>query len=162
MTEQEFTQHYLANRNYVYYIVGRYVSDCATKEDLVQHTFLKAWVRRYTFRGDSTYRTWLTRIAINTCLSFLVHKSRKYKNYDSNYLLLESASNTLQEVISLEEVQIIYDAIAGLDSKYQQIVVLAIIYQLPYEEIAQALEIPIGTVRSRLSRARYLLKEVLR
>ncbi len=159
-----FDQSYRAHRSYVYWMIGRFIADVAITEDLTQNTFLKAWVHRHTFRGDSSYKTWLTRIAINTALNFLVHQKIRpeyfaYRNLDPDQVY--AFGDTLSQTINAQEMNKLYTAINQLPEEMKAAVILRVLYELDYKEIADYLKIPIGTVRSRLYRAKYFLKDIL-
>lgn len=162
--EKEFTNNYQQNRSYVYHLIGRYISDACTIEDLTQHTFMKAWIARHTFRGDSAYRTWLHKIAVNTALNHIIAQRSRPAKY--SFALDENCHRSIDDVvqnnITYQEVETIRVAILKLPLRLADLITLNIIYGLTYEEIAQVYQIPIGTVRSSLHRARYLLKDLLR
>lgn len=164
---QTFEKNYRENWGKIYHMIGRFVSDAATVEDLTQHTFLRAWVKRQTFRGESSYRTWLTSIAINSALNHIKYQKCRPKylqveQYDQDINQFSDGINTLTRVITAQEMDHLFKAIGQLPNDMQMPLVLSVIYEHSYEEIALALEIPIGTVRSRIHRARYALKELLK
>lgn len=159
-----FEENYKLNRGKIYHMIGRYISDACTVEDLTQHTFMKAWVKRQTFRGQSSYNTWLTAIAINTALSYLQQSKIRPQatKYDIDIDKFSDGLNTLSMAITEQEFRRILNAINTLPAGLNEVVVLNIIYGFSYEEVAIALDIPIGTVRSRIHRARYALKDLLK
>lgn len=161
---QEFEQNFKSNRHRIYHIVGRYISDACTIEDLTQHTFMRAWVSRQSFRGESSYSTWLTSIAIHTALNYIASIKRQPQGHKSSSDIewYSDGLNTLEQVISDQEIKAINDAICNLPDELRTCMVLYVVKGLSYEAIAKCTGIPIGTVRSRLHRARYLLKELLR
>jgi len=143
-------------------------------EDLAQDVFLKAFKAIKGFRGDSCFYTWLYRIAVNTALSFrrsaAVQMSRTSVSLDENVRHEDSdskrdipngryeASATLHEKELKERIS---QAIAALEPELRAPVVLRDIEELSYEEIAEILEVPRGTVKSRLHRGRLVLREKL-
>lgn len=162
--ETSFTKAYRAHYAYIYSMLGRYVADVAMREDLTQQTFLKAWLHEESFRGDSSYRTWLTRIAINTALSFLTSQKLKpeyfaFKDVDPNEVY--TMADTLSEVITAQEMHNLSAALDHLPPAFKTILNLQFTDNLSYQEIATHLNIPVGTVRSRLNRAKNLLKDIL-
>lgn len=165
MDEREtFEQGYRLNKAKVYGLIGRYISDVCTIEDLVSHTFMQAWVHRHTFRGQSTYFTWLGSIAINSAINSY-HYTRRRPAVNAHDFVLSGYTDEkgpLDTLISEEELAIIYGAINKLPLPLQQVVGLSIYHELNYEEVANILKIPLGTVKSRYNRARFLLKELLR
>lgn len=149
----------------IYRAIAQYVTEAATIEDLVQITFLKAYIARETFKGQSAYSTWLYRIAINTALTFLQKTKREVplNCYDPDLIdNLPDAYTTEEMAITQEEMKRIYQSVNDLPSMFKEALVLHVIYGKPYEEVADRLNIPVGTVRSRIYRARFLLKERLR
>lgn len=163
MDAKQFEKEYKLNRRKIYYMIGRYISDACTIEDLTQHTFMKAWLYRETFRGDSSYTTWLHRIAINTALNHLKDRWERKGCFDDkrDVEACGDAKSTLATVISDDELTRLEQAICKLPEGSKDVVVLNIIHGYSYDECAAALGIPIGTVRSRLHRARFMLKDLL-
>lgn len=133
--------------------------------DAVQDAFVQAFVKLESFRGASQFYTWLYRIAMNAALS----RRRRRRPSAS----LDHAKETVGEepsseaagpedaVLSHERVEHVQAALASLGDEHRQILVLREIDGCAYEEIAEILELPVGTVRSRLFRARVQLKEQL-
>jgi len=162
--DKEFNNNYKQHRSYIHHVIGRYISDACTVDDLTQNTFMKAWLARHTFRGDSAYRTWLHRIAVNTALGYLVsfkEKSYRYR-YSFNDYDFKSQDDVLEDNITYEEIESIQKAIEELPTNMRNAIILYTIYGMSYEQLAEMYEIPIGTIRSRLHRARYILKNALK
>ncbi|MCK5725262.1 MAG: RNA polymerase sigma factor RpoE [Thiotrichaceae bacterium] len=149
-------------------IVMRYVRDQSTANDISQETFIKAYRGLKNFRGDSAFYTWLYRIAINTAKNHLVTMKRRLpltdidaqqaEQYDSATSLREIASpeNELQK----DEVhQAIIKSVQQLPDDLRTAISLREIEGFSYEEIAEAMGCPIGTVRSRIFRAREAIEE---
>jgi RNA polymerase sigma-70 factor (ECF subfamily) len=138
-------------------------------EDLTQEVFLRIFRNLHRFRGQSSFYTWLYRITINV---FFDH-NKKRKRADVRLTRLQNAigdASNLNEALG-DPYSACYDAmtaeglnqaIAALPAAFREVVAMREVDQLSYEEIAQATGISIGTVRSRLSRARSKLKELLR
>ncbi|GIW98632.1 MAG: RNA polymerase sigma factor [Pirellulaceae bacterium] len=131
-------------------------------EDVVQETFVQAYVKLHTFRGNSQFYTWLYRIAFNNALS----KRRRYRaeiSIDRNRELTGSdphddGESPEEPLLRDERVAMVRYALERLTPEHREILVLREMEELSYEEIAQILSLNIGTVRSRLSRAREQLK----
>ena len=132
-------------------------------EDVAQETFIKAYRALPNFRGDSAFYTWLYRIAVNTAKNHLVSRARKpqgidadieeAEEFDSAFGLRESETpETHAHIAQLEKC--IKDAINELSSELKAAITLREFDGLSYEEIAEILECPVGTVRSRIFRAR--------
>jgi RNA polymerase sigma-70 factor, ECF subfamily len=151
-------------------LVARYVSD-SEAVDVAQEAFIKAYRALGGFRGNSAFYTWLYRIAINTAKNHLVARARRPANQDIDVADAElyghterlSHSDTPEAVLLGEEVQnIVLGAIQALPSDLRTAILLREIEGLSYEEIAEAMDCPIGTVRSRIFRARAAIEETLR
>ena len=161
----------LKYQNKVINLVSRFVRDGAEAEDVAQETFIKAYRAIANFRGDSAFYTWLYRIAINTAKNFIVAAGRRpptsdmdvngEENVDSREELAEIATPELQlQRRELEEA--IQRAIAELPEDLRMALTLCELEGLSYEEIAKVMDTPIGTVRSRIFRARQAVDEHLK
>ena len=133
--------------------------------DVVQETFLQAYLRIGTFRRTSRFYTWIYRIAFNVAMGI----KRKQKpvavfsqSRTSGMEEIDSKESSPDELLLTEEnVEMVQQSIAKLDDEFRAVIVLREIEDLSYEQISEILEIPLGTVRSRLHRGRALLKEIL-
>jgi len=147
----------------VYAIAQRMTGNAEDAADMTQETFIKAYNSLSSFRGDSKFSVWLYRIANNVCLDFLRSRSRKptvslsAEDDDGEETQLDIADESQSPELLLESA-LTRDAVRrGLDSlppDYKQILLLREIQGLSYEEIAAALGIESGTVKSRIFRAR--------
>ncbi|MCC7412821.1 MAG: RNA polymerase sigma factor RpoE [Gammaproteobacteria bacterium] len=151
-------------------LVARYVRDPHDAMDVAQEAFLKAYRALPNFRGDSAFYTWLYRIAINTAKNYLVTLSRRPNEVDTggddNDFDLEEQQHdtaTPEHLLLTEEIKsTILAAIEDLPEDLRTAINLREVEGLSYEEIAQAMECPIGTVRSRIFRARDAIDRRLR
>jgi RNA polymerase sigma factor (sigma-70 family) len=146
----------------IYRAIAQYVSDACSIEDLTQITFMKAWIYRETFRGQSSYSTWLYRIAINSALNFLsANKIRPRRScYDDGILeKIPSAYNTEKTAITNQEMTILYAYINSLEENLRVPLIMHVIYGLSLEDTSCVLDVPVGTIKSRVHRARFLLKQ---
>lgn len=144
-------------------LIMRYVHDPVEAQDVAQEAFIKAYRALPTFRGDSAFYTWLHRIAINTAKNHLVSLKRRPvdysldlqdpENYEANARLRDEDSPE-GLVMQQELQQVVAQAIASLPEELRTAIMLREIDGLSYEEIASTMECPIGTVRSRIFRAR--------
>ena len=127
-------------------------------EDLTQKTFIRVWKKIETFRGDSSLFTWIYRIAINLAKNEFSSKQAKNQgitdNIDDTYDLESSVSSPESHAIETESMQAVMDFIASLPSDLREAISLREFDGKSYEEIAQITGSPIGTVRSRIFRAR--------
>lgn len=151
-------------------LVSRYLRDSAEVQDVTQEAFIKAYRALAGFRGDSAFYTWLYRIAINTAKNFLVSQGRRPPSSDVDVdtaEVLESAGE-LREVATPERnllrdeiAERVQSAIDGLPEDLRAAILMREIDGLSYEDIAQAMDCPIGTVRSRIFRAREAIEKEL-
>lgn len=152
-------------------LVTRYVHNPADAQDVAQEAFIKAYRALPKFRGDSAFYTWLYRIAINTAKNHLVAQGRRppgddidaadAEQFEGESGLKEYATPE-HEVLSDEIGRTVQAAIEDLPEDLRTAIVLRELEGLSYEEIAEAMECPIGTVRSRIFRAREAIEKRLR
>lgn len=144
-------------------LIGRYVKDSSEVQDVAQEAFIKAFRALPRFRGESAFYTWLYRIAINTAKNHLVSRGRRPPNTDVDIddAELNPTSTVLQEAESPEAALArdqlssgIDAAIAELPEDLRSAVTLREFDGLSYEQIAEIMDCPVGTVRSRIFRAR--------
>ena len=144
-------------------LISRYVKDRAEVEDVAQEAFIKAYRALPRFRGDSAFYTWLYRIAINTAKNYLVAQNRRPPGSDieiSDAEVLTGESylkdiETPENQLFRDELQRTVDnAISNLPEELKTAVTLREYDGLSYEEIADIMDCPVGTVRSRIFRAR--------
>lgn len=144
-------------------IAQKYVSDFADASDIAQETFIKAYRALPNFRGESSFYTWLYRICTNAAKTYLegVQKQRNQVDVDAEDIesrdehgaLTDSA--TPDSIIESEELQqVILRAVSELPPELRSAFTLREVEGLSYEEIADAVKVPVGTVRSRIFRAR--------
>ena len=147
----------------VHSIVGRFVRDTDEVADVVQESFIKAYRAIPNFRGDSQFYTWLYRIAVNTAKNYLVSRSRRPPSSDIDVADAEyySGSDYLKDLGSPEnnlfrdELEaVIVKAIADLPEDLRTALTLREYEGLSYEGISEIMDCPVGTIRSRIFRAR--------
>jgi RNA polymerase sigma-70 factor (ECF subfamily) len=147
----------------VHAIVSRYIKDFDEVNDVTQEAFIKAYRAMGKFRGDSQFYTWLYRIAVNTAKNYLVSRNRRPPASDVEVDDAEyyAGSDNLKDVASPEalmyrdELEVVVDeAIRELPEDLRTAVTLREFEGLSYEEIADVMGCPVGTVRSRIFRAR--------
>ncbi len=152
-------------------LVSRYVSDHAEALDVSQEAFIKAYRALKRFRGDSAFYTWLYRIAINTAKNYLVAQGRRPPQSDidavdaEQYQIdsrLKDRASPEHELLREEIEQTIHDAITDLPEDLRVAITLREMEGMSYEEIATTMDCPIGTVRSRIFRAREAIDQRLR
>jgi RNA polymerase sigma-70 factor (ECF subfamily) len=151
----------------LYNAAVRLVDSPEDAADVVQDAFLNAYQSLHTFKGDAEFFTWLYRIAFNTAIS-LKRKKRAVVSLDAGgrdgHLDPDDPSEYIRPGAALErsedEAQL-RDALERLSPEHREVLVLKDIEGLKYEEIAEILDVPIGTIRSRLHRARLELRDLL-
>ena len=152
-------------------LIMRYVRDTMEAEDIAQEAFIKAYRALPSFRGDSAFYTWLYRIAINTAKNSLVSTKRRPIDYDldlqdpEQYALQARLTDgeTPEHLVLTEEIrETVNGAMAELPEDLRTAIVLREIDGLSYEEIAASMDCPVGTVRSRIFRAREAIDRKLR
>jgi RNA polymerase sigma-70 factor (ECF subfamily) len=153
----------LKYQNKVANLISRYIRDHAEVLDVTQEAFIKAYRALPKFRGDSAFYTWLYRVAINTAKNHLAAQSRRPPGDDIEAETAEQMDmgTPLKEgdtpermALQREIAQTIQKALDELPEDLRTAITLRELEGLTYEEIAQAMECPIGTVRSRIFRAR--------
>jgi len=154
----------------LYNTIYRLVSSAEDARDLLQDTFVKAYENLETFRGGSSLYTWLFRIAVNTSLSHRrrrkwVQMSVPAGNDDDpnpgNAVADTATVDPADGLVTAETEVLVQEAINGLDDEHRTVVVLRDIQHCDYRQIAEILEVPPGTVKSRLHRARMMLRDKL-
>ena len=144
-------------------LVNRYVKDPSEAQDVAQEAFIKAYRALGNFRGDSAFYTWLYRIAINTAKNYLVSRSRRSSDYQVDIQDAEALENAPQLqgmdtperlLLNQEIIDTIKTAIDKLPEEMRTAIMLREFEGMSYEEIAEAMDCPVGTVRSRIFRAR--------
>lgn len=143
-------------------LVSRYIRDKDEVMDVTQEAFIKAYRAIPRFRGDSAFYTWLYRIAINTAKNYLVSRSRRPPDTDidvdgefqADSAVLKDVAGPESALATEQLEQVILSAIEDLPEELRIAVTLREFEGLSYEEIAEVMECPVGTIRSRIFRAR--------
>ncbi|MEI6898197.1 MAG: RNA polymerase sigma factor RpoE [Psychromonas sp.] len=161
--QQAFTLLVRKYQNRVANILTRYVRNSGDIADVTQEVFIKVHKSLPSFRGDSAFYTWLYRITVNTAKNYLTSQSRRPPASDIDVLEAESYDNSdaLKEIDSPENIlraeeikQVIMETIDKLPAELKIAITLREIEGMSYDEIAKIEDCPIGTVRSRIFRAR--------
>ncbi len=153
-------------------LLSRMIRDQAEVEDVVQESFIKAYRALHNFRGDSAFYTWLYRIGINTAKNYLVSMGRKpqvmqdveiedVENFDQG-IEMRTMDTPETALMTKEIAQTVNDTIANLPDELRTAITLRELEGLSYEDIAEIMQCPIGTVRSRIFRARETIALKLR
>ncbi len=142
-------------------VVYRMCGNMNIAEDAAQETFIQAWLRLPSYRQKSSLRNWLYRIAVNTAIDILRKDKRILSTAVDDLRLTDTQAGPEAIFVSGERAELVQGAISTLPDASRAVLVLREYEGLSYKEIANALDIPVGTVMSRLNYARKLLKEKL-
>ncbi|MDN3699090.1 MULTISPECIES: RNA polymerase sigma factor RpoE [Vibrio] len=161
--KQAFNLLVIKYQNKVCNLISRYVNNSGDVPDVAQEAFIKAYRAIPNFRGESAFYTWLYRIAVNTAKNHIVAQSRRppASDVDAEDAEYYETGNALKEIsnpenltLSKELKQVVFSAIEALPEDLKTAMTLRELEGLSYEEIAEVMDCPVGTVRSRIFRAR--------
>ncbi|MFB1082525.1 sigma-70 family RNA polymerase sigma factor [Jeotgalibacillus sp. JSM ZJ347] len=144
-------------------LVYSYVHNKEIAEDLTQDIFVKCYQSLHTYKGQAKLRTWLWRIAMNHCKDYVkswYHKKVTVTEREPG-AAVEKESGVEQTVIRNEEDHVLAEAVMNLPIQYREVIYLFYFEELPIKEIASCIEVKENTVKTRLRRAKELLKEEL-
>ncbi len=147
----------------------RFLGNIEESEDIVQETFLRLWRNRHAYRQIAKFSTWIYTIAGNLAKTELRKRKRRrivsisdMGFEDKEYEIEDLMANTDREVNSAMTEKIIQNAINELPPRFREVIILRDIQELSYEDIGSILQIPLGTVKSRVNRARLKLQSKLK
>jgi len=152
-------------------LISRYINNASDVHDVAQEAFVKAYRALGTFRGESAFYTWLYRIAVNSAKNHITAQSRRPPSNDVDAADAEffDGGEVLHETDSPEALtltseikRVVFDTIDSLPADLKTAITLRELEGLSYEEIATAMECPVGTVRSRIFRAREVIDNNLK
>ncbi len=156
----------------VYHMVFKMVRNSDDAEDLTIEAFAKAFKNLSKFNPEYTFSTWLFRIATNNCIDFIRKKklnttsiSNSYVNEDGESVgmdIRDHGMNPQEKAIHQQKIEIMQMIVKKLPAKYQSLVTLRYFEELSYEEIAQEIDAPLGTVKAQLHRARELMHDLVK
>lgn len=159
-------------RKSVFHLVLKMVKNTDDAEDLTIEAFAKAFKNLQKFNPDYTFSTWLFRIATNNCIDFIRKKKLHTTSISSAYTndngesvgieLKDTKMNPQEEAIHTQKIEIMRLIVKRLPHKYQALVTLRYFKELSYDEIAQEMGAPLGTVKAQLHRARQLLRDLVK
>lgn len=169
--KQAYNLLVLKYQNRVTNLVARYVKNSGDVADVTQEAFIKAYRALPNFRGESAFYTWLYRIAVNSAKNYLVSQSRKppandvdadeAEFYEGGEVLHEMASPE-KKLLTKEIETVLLAAVAKLPEDLRMAITLREMEGMSYEDIATVMECPVGTVRSRIFRAREAVDNAIR
>jgi RNA polymerase sigma-70 factor (ECF subfamily) len=140
--------------------IGKLARDAGEAEDLLQEVLLKVWIHLSTFRLESSFQTWMTRIAINEALQLFRREQRRrivYGSHDFDSFAFLSES-PCQLLVNLEGTQTLRSAVAKLPANYRKVLILRDLEELTEKETAHSLDLSLSAVKTRLRRARRMLR----
>ena len=169
---RRFEQEAMTHIDALYGTAMRLTRDPDSAEDLVQETLLKAFKHYDSLRPDSNLKAWLTRVLTNTFINQYRRKQVRHRSqelYDPDWMNERVSSNWAHNAAKRPGQQVVdrfirdklSEAVAQLPEPYRQVLLLTDVEELAYKEVAEVLDIPIGTVMSRLHRARRKLRTML-
>jgi RNA polymerase sigma-70 factor (ECF subfamily) len=164
--QDAFAQLVQRHQRRVFNLVFRMLQQYEEANEVTQETFLAAWQGLSSFRGDSRFSTWLYRIAYNCCLKQLEQR-KKDKALHAAIQAEQILDHTDKEERTITALEIhdyqnlVREQLSMLPAKYRIVLVLRHLQEMTYEEMAEILTMPIGTIKTHLFRARNLLKERL-
>ena len=145
----------------MYIVAMRFVKNADDAEDILQESFIKAFEKLHQFKGEVTFGAWLKRIVVNKSIDFLKSKKDKEVSLDDSYMqvVAENDNWNVPATITIEQVR---SAINELQDKYKYVVLMFLVEGYDHQEIAEVLDISASACRTRLSRGKGHLKELLK
>jgi len=154
--EALFEELFDGHSNLIYHLCYGYTGDGDAAKDLMQETFIKVWENLDRFRNQSQISTWIYRIGINTCLSYL--RVEKRKNTDSiNDHIIENTAEYVSE--KTDQIALLYKCISKLEEN-ERIIITLVLDEVPYSEIADISGISEGNLRVKIHRIKHKLTEI--
>jgi RNA polymerase sigma-70 factor (ECF subfamily) len=152
------------HQRYVYNLAYRLLQDAHEAQDLAQEAFFRAWKALETFRAESKFTTWLYRIVTNLCYNRLPGLQRQIAQGDVEAmaaLALAESNSPASSVEAADQIAWLHQQVEALPAKYRLVITLFYLQEMSYQEIAETLDVPLGTVKTHLFRAREQLKQQL-
>lgn len=141
-------------------VIGRMLSSTEEAEDIVQETFIRVYQHRQSFNFQHCFSTWIYTIGLNLARNEL-RKRKKYKYYDISEMQGNEKEFAIEPKLPSRLPELLKTAISSLPDKYRTAFMLRDVQEMSYEEVAQVLSVPLGTVKSRVNRARMMLRDKL-
>ncbi|MFQ5452644.1 MAG: sigma-70 family RNA polymerase sigma factor [Candidatus Zixiibacteriota bacterium] len=148
-------------KNRLLNVIGRMLSSAEEAEDIVQETFVRVYLHRQSFNFEHCFSTWIYTIALNLARNEL-RKRKKFQFFDISEMKGNETEIAVEMKLHSRLPQVIKTAVDQLPEKYKTAFLLRDVQELPYEEVAKILSVPLGTVKSRVNRARMMLREKLK
>ncbi|HZJ58046.1 MAG TPA: sigma-70 family RNA polymerase sigma factor [Clostridia bacterium] len=152
----------------IYNYCFRMTNNADDAEDLAQEVFIKVYRNLGSFKGNCKFSTWIYRIAHNTCIDN--HRKKRFRllslslqgDEKGEMDIPDKGPSPEEQIVSREQYGLMKECIARLKPEYKSVIILRDIQNYTYQEISDILEIPLGTVKSNISRARALLRDTLK
>lgn len=158
-------------RNLVYHVMIKMVGNSQEAEDLTQEAFIKAFNALSSFNEEFAFSTWLMKIATNNCIDFLrkkklrvfsINEPIQYKDEELQYEIPDHELTPDRKMLAEEKSKYINSAIQSLPPRYRHVILLRHKEEKSYEEISEILNLPLGTVKARIFRAREMLNKKMK
>jgi RNA polymerase sigma factor (sigma-70 family) len=157
-------------RDAIYYMLLKMVNNASDAEDLTIEAFGKAFKNIQQYTPNFAFSTWLFKIATNNCIDFIRKRKANHISLDHNDEEHERATHDIQapvldpeeSMINEQKIKLMHSIVSKLKPRYRKLIELRYFNEFSYEEIAEELELPIGTVKAQLFRARELLYNILK
>jgi RNA polymerase sigma-70 factor (ECF subfamily) len=166
--EQAYAKLMSLYRDSIYFMLLKMVSNKDDAEDLTIEAFGKAFIRLHQYTPSYAFSTWLFRIASNNCIDFLRKKRMHLLSIDNEdegnptINLKSSSLNPEQQAIKNQKSRVMHDIVGKLKPRYKILIQLRYFDELSYDEISKELDMPLGTVKAQLFRAREVLQTILK
>ncbi len=168
--EKAYAQLMSRYRDSIYFMLLKMVNNKDDAEDLTIEAFGKAFVRLHQYTPNYAFSTWLFRIASNNCIDFLRKKRMQLlsidgEDGDDNSMIIDLASKSLnpeQHAIKNQKKVIMHEVVGRLKPRYKILIELRYFKELSYDEISKELDMPLGTVKAQLYRAREVLQGIMK
>jgi len=157
-------------RDTIYYMLLKMVKNKSDAEDLTIEAFGKAFKKLDQYTSDYAFSTWLFRIASNNCIDFLrkkrtitvsIDNTSNNEDYDNTMVIQTSDLNPEEDLIKSQNHEMLAEIVKTLKPRYRELIELRYFKEFAYDEIAQHMDLPLGTVKAQLFRSRELLNNIL-
>ncbi|RXY99976.1 sigma-70 family RNA polymerase sigma factor [Fictibacillus sp. S7] len=165
MTQEEMMEQVMKDYgNEVLYLCYTYVKEWNLAEDLAQDVFLKVYEKADTFKGEAKLKTWLYKIAANHCKDYIKSAHHRYSMVTHKIqMYIKGTSSSVEEItVYRDEKNMLYRHIFKLPLKYREVIFLYYYEELTLQEISDTLNANLSTIKSRLTKARLLLKDAIK
>ena len=146
------------HQNLVFNLAYRFMRDSALAEDMAQEAFLKAYRLLNGFRGDCNFSTWMYRVTVSVCLTEI---NRRKKRQEVELQPIDGRREPQSRIESSDVFELIRGCVKLLPARYASIITLYYLKEIPYDEIAQVMQIPMGTLKTWMYRARNQLRSIV-